>query len=174
MVYLHFAIAGILFTFGLIMRFGLGNKLVAFGYRHIPKYKRVAFDEFDVRYFMGETSIKLGMILLMIAIVGLVSPDKLKQALIIGWTCFIIYAVLSVTFIDKLDIFEKRRREKRKEKYEKALARLTPYSGHADKTPDTTEADAKPTRTNNKNPIYKATEGDESDDYDTNRTADAN
>ncbi len=122
MIYLHFIIAGLFMVIGFCMRFGLWKSLVADAYRHIPRFKNQEFDEFEVRRFVGETSVKLGFIILAIAVVGVFDKKDFDLAVIFGWICFIIYAVASVTFIDKVDIFDKRRKAKQKAKMEQAKA----------------------------------------------------
>lgn len=107
---------------GFCMRFGLWKSLVTDAYKRIPRFKNQEFDEFEVRRFVGETSVKLGFIILAIAIVGVSDKKDFDLAVVFGWISFIIYAVASVTFIDKVDIFDKRRKARQKSKMEQAKA----------------------------------------------------
>lgn len=122
MINLHFAIACIFFVVGFSMRFGLWKNLVMLCYKRIPKLNKNKFDEFDVRTFVGETSIKLGFIILAIAVIGVFDNKDFNLSIILGWFCFVFYAIASVTFIDNVDIFDKRRRMKQKAKFEQAKA----------------------------------------------------
>lgn len=120
MVKLHFLICIFFFVFGFGMRYGLMHNLMMFFYKTIPKLHRKPFVEYDVRRFLGETSIKMGSIIFLIAIVGIVSPDDLFMAILLGWLCFFIITAASVTsLIDRVDIFDKRRVAKQKAKYGK-------------------------------------------------------
>ena len=119
MIYLHCAIAAAFFVIGFCMRFGLWKGLARFAYEHVARLRKNEYDEFDTRVFVGETAIKLGVIIFFIAMIGIFRAEDFKIAMAVGWFCAIFYAVASVTFIDKVDIFEKRRREKRRTKMEK-------------------------------------------------------
>lgn len=104
---IHIGLSSIFFLIGFIMRYGLSSRLVIFFYHRIPKLSINEFNEYTVRRFIGETSIKLGVILLTIALVGLWKPEESILAIILGWLCFIIIAVGSVTFLDKINLFKK-------------------------------------------------------------------
>lgn len=118
MINLHFTIAGVFLLIGFCMRFGLWQKLVVYAYERIPKLNRNKFDEFEVRRFVGETSIKLGVIILTIALVGVFDKKDFNLAMLLGWICLILYAFASVTFADKIDIFDKYRKARQKAKIE--------------------------------------------------------
>jgi hypothetical protein len=109
MVALHITISIIFFTFGFLMRYGLAYSLAECLYNKLPGMAAEPFDEYKVRRFLGETSIKLGCIILLIAMVGIFQPASLKLAVLFGWICFIIIAVGSVTFMDKTNIFRRLR-----------------------------------------------------------------
>lgn len=107
MIYLHILICCILFLFGILMRYGLARGLPEYLYRRLPGMATEAFNEYKVRRFLGETSIKLGCIILMIVLVGIFQSSSFTLAIFLGWICFVIVAVGSVTFMDKTDIFKK-------------------------------------------------------------------
>ena len=122
MINLHFIIAGIFLLIGFCMRFGLWNQLVVYAYKNITKLSRQKFDEFEIRRYIGETSIKLGFIILMIALVGVFDRKDFNLAMVFGWFSFIFYAIASMTFAEKIDIFDKRRKARQKAKFEQMKA----------------------------------------------------
>lgn len=96
------------------MRFGLASWLVVYCYERIPGLDNEAFDETVIRRYIGETSIKLGMIVLFIAFVGVFRPDSFHLATIIGWVAFIIAGYFLVVLKDRYNVFKKRRKRKGK------------------------------------------------------------
>lgn len=112
LIILHLVISGIFFAIGFIMRYVFIEPFVKFFYRNIPKLSDGAFDEYAVRKFAGETSVKLGAIVFLIVLVGVFKPDSFTLALIMGWLCFIIVAIVVVTGHDQLNLFEKWRKNR--------------------------------------------------------------
>lgn len=107
MIILHIAISALFFVIGFIMRYGLSSDLAKFFYNRIPMLLKEEYDEIRVRRFVGETSIKLGCFIFIIAMVGIIQPRNFNIAMIIGWICIVILAVGSVTFFEKINIFKK-------------------------------------------------------------------
>ena len=107
MIIIHFGLSSVFFTIGFLMRYGLSKSLVIYFYHKIPKLSAEEFDEISVRRFVGETSIKLGSVIFLIAMVGLLKPEIFTQAIIMGWLCFAILAVGLVIFLDKFNIVKK-------------------------------------------------------------------
>lgn len=118
---LHIVISLIFFTIGFCMRYGLAKNLVQYFYDRIPKLSKEEFNEYRVRRFIGETSIKLGVVILTIAVVGMVQPESLTLALILGWICFAVLAIGSVTFLEKIDLFERIRQKTKPDSQEKKV-----------------------------------------------------
>lgn len=116
---LHIAISLIFFAIGFCMRYGLAKSLVQYFYHTIPKLSKEEFNESRVRRFIGETSIKLGVLILTIAVVGMVQPESLTLAVILGWICFAVLAVGSITFLEKIDLFQKVRQRIKQEPQER-------------------------------------------------------
>jgi len=107
MVALHLVISAVFFVIGFLMRYGFAIGLAEFFYNNIPKLSEQKYNEICVRRFVGETSIKLGSFIFVIAMVGIFQPESFNIAMIIGWICFGIVAVSSVTFMDKFNIIKK-------------------------------------------------------------------
>lgn len=112
MISIHIGLSLVFFIIGFLMRYGLSKSLVTYFYYKIPKLSAEEFDEYSIRKFVGETSIKLGSIIFLIAMVGLFKPESFTQAIIMGWLSFAVLAVGSVTFMDKFNIIEKIKKAK--------------------------------------------------------------
>ena len=112
LVTIHFIISLVFFFIGFLMRYGLANSLAVYFHGKLPNLSKVDYEELVVRRFIGETSIKLGTMILMIALYGLLLPESFTQAIIIGWICFIILAIGSVSFFDKMNLVASYKRAK--------------------------------------------------------------
>jgi len=100
----HIIISGFFFILTIAMRWGMAGKLVLACYNFIPRLRSRQFNESEVRYFIGETSKKLGIVVLMIALIMIVDPAQSTDALIAGWSAFMFILIGSMTFFGKLDI----------------------------------------------------------------------
>ncbi len=100
----HIILSGLFFVLTIIMRWGLAKQFVLFCYKHIPKLHSKKFDETEVRRFIGETSKKMGVVILMIATIMIIEPAYSTDALIAGWGAFALILIGSMTFFGRLDI----------------------------------------------------------------------
>lgn len=100
----HIILSGAFFVLTIVMRWGLAGQFVLLCYNHIPKFRSSKFDEAEVRHFIGETSKKLGVVVLMIALIMIIEPSNSTDALIAGWGAFALVLIGSMTFFGKLDI----------------------------------------------------------------------
>jgi|GEM_PF-4708132 len=100
----HIIFSGLFFIVTIIMRWGLAKQFVLFCYELIPKLRSKEFDEPEVRRFIGETSKKMGVVVLMIALIMIIEPAYSTDALIAGWGAFALILIGSMTFFGKLDI----------------------------------------------------------------------
>jgi hypothetical protein len=83
------------------MRYGYGKSITIFFYRNIPKLSKEEFDEPSMRKFVGDTSMKLASILLLIAMFGFFQPEDFNNAIVVGWICVVIFLFASATFMYK-------------------------------------------------------------------------
>jgi hypothetical protein len=104
MIGLHISISVVLFVIGFFMRYGYGKSIAIFFYRNIPKMAKEEFDEPSVRKFVGDTSMKLASIILLIAMFGFFKPENFKDAIVIGWICVAFFLFISVTFMYKYNV----------------------------------------------------------------------
>ncbi len=100
----HIIISGVFFILTIAMRWGLAGQFVLACYNHIPKLRVQKFNEAEVRSFIGETSKKLGVVVLMIAFIMIIEPSRSSDALLAGWGAFAFILVGSMTFFGKFDI----------------------------------------------------------------------
>jgi hypothetical protein len=101
MIILHIVLSIVLFVIGFFMRYGYGKSITIFFYRNIPKLSKEEFDEPSMRKFVGDTSMKLASILLLIAMFGFFQPESFNEAIIVGWISVGIFLFASVTFLYK-------------------------------------------------------------------------
>ena len=111
MIGLHIGLSILLFAIGFAMRYGYAKSLTVFFYHNIPKLAKEEFDEIKVGKFVSQTSMKLGSIVLLIAMFGFFKPENFKDAIIVGWISFIIFAICSVTFMYKPSVANKSKKE---------------------------------------------------------------
>lgn len=111
-VSIHIGLSLVFFLIGFLMRYGFAKSFAVYLHRRIPHLSQNDFNEYTVRRFVGETSIKLGSVIFLIAMVGLFKPESFNQAMIMGWLCFLVLAVGSITFMDKLNLIEMYKRAK--------------------------------------------------------------
>jgi F0F1-type ATP synthase assembly protein I len=89
------------------MRYGLARSLAIYLHLRLPNLAKRDFDELTVRRFIGETALKIGSMIFLIAMVGVFKPESFNLAIIVGWICVIILAIGSVTFFEKINLWEK-------------------------------------------------------------------
>ncbi len=111
-VNLHIAIGLVFFLLGFFMRHGPSGSLALYLYSMLPYLSRKEFDEIIARRFIGETSVKLGSVVLMIAMVGILKPESFNLAIVVGWISFFILAIGSVTFMEETNLVKKYKRAK--------------------------------------------------------------
>lgn len=111
MILLHFILGGALLFMGFSMRFGLLEVFVEYCKQLATSHnKNREFENHEIRIFIGELSIKLGFILIIISILGMLDSNSLFLAVIIGWMAFIFVLIGSFTFFDKTNIFKRKRK----------------------------------------------------------------
>lgn len=103
---IHILISVFFLIMTITMRWGLAKGFVLLCYKHIPKLRNEKFDDAVVRRFIGETSKKLGVVLLMIAVIIILDPTSTVDVLKAGWFAFAFVLVGSMTFFGKFNIVE--------------------------------------------------------------------
>ena len=107
MINFHIFLSMIFFLIGFLMRYGLARSLAIYLHLRLPNFAGKDFDELAVRRFIGETALKIGSMIFLIALVGVFKPESFDFAIIVGWICVIILAIGSVTFFEKINLYEK-------------------------------------------------------------------
>jgi hypothetical protein len=108
---LHIGISLLFFGLGIIMRYSARPGMLLFFYKRISLLSSKDYNETEIRRFVGETSVRLGGIPFLIAMVELFEPASGVSAVLAGWLCFIVVAVGSFTFMEKTNIFSRIKRK---------------------------------------------------------------